>query len=541
MYKLASLGSLLFLAHTVWAGSRDCVSTSSAPLCPNSGATILDETYPTQTFVVSMKGYANAYTKEPDEKLPADFITSILGSYTTDKPEIIVPGTADSFQKVLNKVKENLTNAKLPPEYIDKQLSLIKHVENQNYTWQQDYFESFISPTTGRPVVREIESYSSLSSEKRKATLEGLKSSSSDCSVEVGLPLKDFSSTKGQDPKVTSWGNGEMGGNIEGLPGGLCLKGNNQAEDFVSQYCGPKESGNFVEIDVGWMMVGHVDEVIKVVPTDPKNIPIECNFTVWVASPDKGIEALKQPEFINRSFIDLTGLSNEEGIQKINDIISSKAGKKLCSLLEGLIEQKNSVPAVPDGKKVKTTGIWKSLIDSIIMNVHAGVILGESTNKPNCLDELQNVTNRQMVELMEKDEDFSLMNKLIQEKMNKNKDEIKSKMSKRLPQCKDIKFVDVPDLFYGYGLVEINGKKELPEPGNGRSLFPNPTNSVLANKTMIVSQAPNAAFNSSVKEALTNQGLKTNFVNTWNYAHAGDGNMHCSSHSLTYCKPRGQK
>ena len=142
---------------------------------------------------------------------------------------------------------------------------------------------------------------------------------------------------------------------------------------------------------------------------------------------------------------------------------------------------------------------------------------------------------------MEKDEDFSLINKLIQEKMNKNKDEIKAKMSKRLPQCKNVKFVDVPDLFYGYGLVEINGKKELPEPGNGRSLFPNPTNSVLANKTMIVSQAPNAAFNSSVKEALTNQGLKTNFVNTWNYAHAGDGNMHCSSHSLTYCKPRGQK
>jgi len=58
---------------------------------------------------------------------------------------------------------------------------------------------------------------------------------------------------------------------------------------------------------------------------------------------------------------------------------------------------------------------------------------------------------------------------------------------------------------------------------------------------MIVPKSPNIEFNLHVKNILANQGLKSKFVDTWNYANSGDGNMHCSSHSLTYCSPRGKK
>jgi hypothetical protein len=155
-----------------------------------------------------------------------------------------------------------------------------------------------------------------------------------------------------------------------------------------------------------------------------------------------------------------------------------------------------------------------------------------------CFMQLKEVTNLQMSEFMKSDEDFKLLNTLVDEKMQKNKDAINSKLKERLPQCKDFKFVEVPDLFYGHGIAEVNGKPELPQPGNMLSLFPNPTNSVMANQTMIVSKSPNKAFDLSVKLELEKQGLQSKFVDTWNYAHTGEGNMHCSSHSLTYCRPR---
>ena len=544
MLKFFLASGFLALSTASWSDSRNCIAKDNVQACPNSGATILDETYPTQAFVISTQGYhTGSKTKESEDKLPADFITSIIESYAIDTPDIIVPTTSSEFQSLLKKVEENLIRANKSPEYISQRLSLIKHVENESYTWQQDYFESMISPTTGRPVLREVESYGAFSSKNKNVALIGLSGVSKECPVEIGQPLKNFKGSFGEDHKTKSWGNGEMGGNIEGLPGGLCLSGNNQAQDFVSQYCGTTTQDNAVEVDVGWMTVGHVDEVIKVVPTFPKKLPNECNFTIWVASPDAGIAVLKQPEFINQPFMDLKGLTREEGAQKLNDIVNSKGGAELCRLLSNFNSDADQLKEnQPKTQEAKGAQIWKFLKNLLIPKAHAGAgVIVTGVEEENCADKLENITNRQMVELMEQDPDFMLMNKLIQEKMEKNKAVMKEKLSTRLPQCKEISFIDVPDLFYGHGIAEVNGKKELAEPGNGRSLFPNPTNSVLANETMIVPQAPNQAFNSSVKESLVKQGLKTSFVNTWNYAHAGDGNMHCSSHSLTYCKPIGQK
>ena len=212
MLKLTTLIFLLIFSQASLAGSKDCTSKKNAPLCPNSGATILDETYPTQTFVVSTQGYHtnDRQSAESNTKLPADFITSIIESYKSDKPEIIVPSSETEFADLLKKVEENLTKSKKSPKHIQQQLSLIKHVENTSYTWQQDYFESFISEETGRPVVREVDSYGGISSYEKKTSLTGFKAMSGECPVEVGEPLKDYSGSSRGDPKTNSWGNGEM-------------------------------------------------------------------------------------------------------------------------------------------------------------------------------------------------------------------------------------------------------------------------------------------------------------------------------------------
>jgi hypothetical protein len=532
----------IFYSYSILA--VNCNSLSPAPLCPDSGSTILDETYPTQAFVVSVQGYQtsssfSSYSQEPDNQLPANFIISILQSYNTDTPEIIVPAAKSEFEELIKKIQDNLLKSGLSPLIIQKQLSSIKHVDAQSYTWQQDYFESFISPDTGRPVVREVSSYGNLSSMEKSASINGFKSKSDGCAIEIGRPLKDFKGTKGGDPKTTSWGNGEMGGNIEGLPGGLCLKGNNQAEEFVSQYCGPRESGNAVEVDVGWMVVGHVDEIIKVVPVFPKKTPEECNFSIWLASPRLGIEVLREPGVGSKKFIDHSDLTESEFNQKLHDIIITSAGKELCSLLKDFVIDEGKDNGNVPSSKAKGAYFWHFFSRGLIQNSYADDSGGSTAN--NCSKKLANITNGEMASLMEKNKYFQTMNNLVQEKMDANRMVIDKKIKERLPQCKEIKFVEVPDLFYGHGLAEVDGKTELPEPGNARSLFPNPTNSVLANQTMIVPMGPNLEFNLHVKNSLANQGLKSKFVDTWNYAHSGDGNMHCSSHSLTYCSPRGKK
>lgn len=536
----------LILVFSLPVFGLNCPNKDNAPLCPDSGSTILDDTYPTQAFVVSVNGYhtRSSFSGEPASKLPADFISTILQSYTKDSPQILVPSNSAEFSSLIQSVEENLLKSDVPADLIKKKLSLIKQIDAQSYTWQQDYFESFISPETGMPVVREVSSYSGLSAQNKAKVLNGLTNGGSDCSINLGEALANFKGQKGGDPSTTSWSNGEMGGNIEGLPGGLCLKGNNQAELFVGQYCGLKEKGNSVEIDVGWMKVGHVDELIKVVPSFPKKTPEECNFSIMLASPKKGLEILDNPENANKKFIDLSFLTEAEGDQKLRDIVNSAAGKELCKLVRGLSLPDKGPAGGDENKNVpKAKGaFFKNIIKNfLIEDLHAGVIVTEMSEAADCFKQLKEVTNQQMSDFMKSDEEFKIINDLVDEKMAKNREAIRAKLQERLPQCKDIKFVEVPDLFYGYGVAEVNGKQELPQPGNMLSLFPNPTNSVMANQTMIVSKSPNKAFDLFVKAELERQGVKSKFVDTWNYAHSGEGNMHCSSHSLTYCRPRGMK
>lgn len=531
--------------------TKSCVEPKNAPLCPNSGSTLLDETYPVQSFVISTEGYrtnkGNSSTsnyRENNIQLPASFVSSIILGYSENFPEILVPTQiGEDFDLLKNEVTKKLLSSGFPQTQIDLSISKIKRVDDAAYTWQQDYFESFVDLETGRPNLRAMSSYDKHSAASSTKSLGDALS----CGT-TGKPLTNLKMgvggfgelNKAKDTYIKdkfnggrSWGSGEMGGNIEGLPGGLCLKGNNQANDFVSQYCGSAE--NFVEVDVGWLEVGHVDELVKVVPTRPKVAPEECNFSVMVASPDAGLEALKNPEFANRPFIEL-GTKDAALIKaRIDEIVNSKANKVLCNAFKDV----DSAPKKNDNS-IKSKAI-KAFYNILSINSFTAYAGGNVLSTSGCAKKLAEVTNRQMFDLLMNDPDFVETNKLVQIKMNKAKADMAAKLKQRLPQCTNIKFIDAPDIFHNTYFAEIDGVKQLPEPGRAGSIFPNPTNSVLANETMIVSETPNKAFNDIVKGQLKNSGLKTAFVDTWNYAHSGDGNMHCSSHSIPYCQPRGKK
>ena len=105
-----------------------------------------------------------------------------------------------------------------------------------------------------------------------------------DCGIKSDRTLKS-------DPG--SYGKSEYGGNIEGLPGGGCLFGNNVGKNFPKQFCPNPEDQ--VRVDVDFLHVGHVDELFKITPGNKRpGVPKECNFTINYASPAKGIELLEK-------------------------------------------------------------------------------------------------------------------------------------------------------------------------------------------------------------------------------------------------------
>ncbi|MFZ4715787.1 MAG: protein-arginine deiminase family protein [Bacteriovoracaceae bacterium] len=538
MEKWLILITCFLLLPLLEVKALSCNEEKEIPLCPASNSTILDDTYPTQSFVISARGAFtdndNTGVGEAPYEMSSDFVATVLQSYGANKPQIIIPTEKARFDLLILKVKERLKLAHYSESQITEALAAIIWVDNNSYTWQQDYFESFISPQSGTPVVRPISSLgteagkpsSDFMSKLQNKTLSGIKDYSI-CPVEIGSPLKSF---KDKSPLATSAG--EMGGNIEGLPGGLCFKGNNQAWEFVMQYCGSKE--NVVEIDNAWLGTGHIDEIMKVVPTFPKKNPSECNFSLLAASPKKAFEVLKKES--TKPFLDLSGLNSIQRKAKIEKFLKLGEGVHSISKSVGgiLCEMIVKIPVSPVTKpnsKINAVNLWNILIVNAF--AHEAV--------QNCSQRLEQVTNGEMVKAFEENEAFMLLNNLIQEKMDKNKEIVLASLKQRLPNCTNINFVDVPDFFVGETFAEINGKKVLAEPGMAFSLFPNPTNSVVSNKTLIVPESPNAAFNQEYKEVISKQGMKTHLIDTWNYAHRGGGNIHCVSHSIPYCRPQDSK
>jgi len=400
----------------------------------------------------------------------------------------------------------------------------IKLVETESWTWQQDYFESFVDTKTGNPVLRRLESY-----DRAGGDLKSMASKAQSCGIVEGDGLKSF---KNPDGKTIL--NGEMGGNIEGLPGGICMIGDNQDPEFALQFCGNKD--NLISLDVSWLNVGHVDELFKVIPTNRPGVPAECNFSLLIASPRKALELLDKPSARDHKFFTDFSFSNQSEIESFRSSrTSSRVGSKLCELYSNNIiplRKKEESPQNQDSQGAKKA--FYQLIDLFINKSHAGVILG-SGEETVC--KVETITNGEFKKAISESK-HKKFNELVQKTLDDSKDKIIKKILERLPHCASfIQVVEVPDLFYGPVKVNNDGTEELARPGTSGSFMPNPTNSVVSNQTLILPDPQNGLFKEYLGDEMKNLGIKSTFIDTWDYSHLGDGNLHYSTHSIPYCRP----
>ncbi len=525
MRKKLLIHALLFLFPAM-VNALVCPS-SNAPLCPDSGSTLLDETYPTQAFIMS-NGSGFKQTPPPSKEqqsVTKNYINTIIKSYNfKDVPQIMLAvWSEEEFNATKSAIAADLEKKKLPQEQIDKILNQLTHLKSPNYTWQQDYFESFVDLNTGAPQVRHIDSYDRMS----RSTTTTMAIAGQTCGVSEGESLK-------HDRQSSS--SGEMGGNIEGAPGGFCLVGDNQAKEFTKSFCGKEE--NIINLSVSWLSVGHVDEIFKIVPNHTNDgRPNECKFSLMAASPQKALDLLKDSRFKNRPYFDFGAIVDKDDLEDLVDSrsnIHSVTNFKLCGYMTQAKKASRNLQTPGAAQKGK----------SVFLNYLLNDVVAAAYDpfKEDCKQSVTSVTNEEMSEQFLKDKDNLLLNVAIQTSIDEDVAEIKSKILSRLPQCaKYFDVIDVPNYFEGGPLVvNDKGQAQLPKGGNINSFLPNPTNSVLMNKTLLFSDAGNSAYSDFLTDEMKKRKLETEFIATWDYAHLGMGNIHCSSHSLPYCSPRSK-
>lgn len=513
--------------------------SNNIPTCPTNG--LVPETFPLGAIVVSDKGYNGR-----DSGFTADLVEKVLMASSDNNPLFILPVSNQTIIKIKSKINRMPVSEDLKKKFKNS----IIQVPTNGYTWQQDYMQPFINPATGKVLLREVQDYA-----RHKNSLDKIIQTVQSCGIQRGTSLstskekavfkKDWEYLPGvrisNKKEVEYLPGGYGGGNIETLPAEICLLGDDNFgsaqkwETYANQICLPGDE-NRIKVPTSWLRVGHTDEIMKVIRN--KNVKEPCNFSVVLASPQKAIELLKQSP--NDKFLDFsTGRGDYPLVLSAKRSVEYQGLLNLCGdvLIDRFRRQFQESNFKPNG------GVSKifNLLFLFKLEAKAGAkVASMSPPFKVDLEDCSKITNEDVYRVLTKTKRLQIFNKMIQEKMDALKSEITQKMKKKLPMCEP-DFIDAPDLFFGGMPVEKSKNQyELPK-GMGASILPNPTNSITVNDTVISPDPSNGEFKKYLKEQYEKRGLKADFLDTFEYAHMGLGNLHCATNTIHICNPRNNK
>ncbi len=534
----------------------DWMQDPDVPACPTSGSQLVTEMAPALAVVVSR---LNGWSKDPATGNPVltkrplqQFVIDALEAAGERTPKVILPGaTAAEIEELKRQIDAHCVAGSKCSHLAGSWKASLVGIPGEDFQWQQDYFQPTVDPATGIPVIRPVRDYRNGVSGELVAGQIAQASSQSGVCASLGETIP---------PKTQAnydFGNFAMGGNIEALPGGLCLHGNNQPwESFGTHYCGDKS--NSVELDVKWLSVGHVDEVVGLLPDPSGKSP--CDFSISWASPKKALELMKDPANRDQPFLEFF----KDPI--FAEQLKTPAIRNLCNSVR---EYRKSQPAPsqspsqpPSNSRGSKAGSAASLpsnwLGFFIPEAQAGEILNLKGSDGWGCGGLPPPTNGEVAAVLEK----AGYNLLIQETMEGNRKILEEKIKARTG-CTNIKFMPVPNLFFGGepldprpdAKVVLDGKErlfgDLSDEERSRlpiksryagitekralGLLPNPTNAVLMGKTLIGPKPWNEAFRKNLQSSYKSVGLEFREADTWE-ANTNQGNLHCSTNVIRACR-----
>ena len=495
------LFSILILCNSVPAFSVSATPTpqcpewmsdrSRMPLCPATG--LVPETYPVAAVIVSDEAYIASpdnYAETGTESLfTADVVTKTLMGAGENLPLMILPVTDATMEMIRAKIRSLSISETRKKSF----LTTLHQVPVKSYTWQQDFMQGVVNPQTGQLSLREVAGYT----DNRKLP-PGYFRSIADVAAACGLV------TPGP-PLVPKGGleNGHMGGNIETLPGGICMLGDDHMtadswEDYRAQVC---PGGDTINVPTKWLSVGHTDEIVKVVRDNRKQAP--CDFSVVLASPRKARDLLRQNP--DQKFLDFTG--GRAGTPAA--LAARRTGEydglvQLCAKVQEYRENPATDPSPdsePGGSSVNSVSQFKLQL-----------FLGSKAIAQD-IGGCDGMTNKEVLRALENGS-LGRYNDIVQGKMDRLKTEMQARLADKLPQC-SVDFMDTPDAFFGGEPVQKpDGSYDLPKE-MGLSILPNPTNGISVNNTVITPEPGNKSFKDYIEAEYKKRGLDPQFVDTF--------------------------
>ncbi len=476
--------------------TRRCVDSNraSVPECPNSS--LLSEQYPIAAVSVS--------TQSGGARWAANYLREVFeASPQNELPVAYVSASESEYSQVLA-----LLRAESGKNDIEKWLSQIQRTQSRGYNWQQDFYESFHNPRTGRPVLRQVVQDTRVREQDFQFLSDAMRN---DCASETGPQLRLDSGLVG----------GMNGGNLEAV-GDFCIIGRDHFEsdsdfrEYSRNVCG---EGEVIEAPSQFLTVGHTDEFYKTIPIPGRSPP--CNFAMMIGSPRKAMELLRQnPD--SRVF-----QMNEEDLLRASQRQSNYPW--LCRRYRELIRSRRENP--PTRSPTRRGGGTTWLEYFLYKPSRAGIEVGIASSN-NIQEDIPctNMKNSDLYQILNSAEEIKNLNDTIQSNMDQFITHLRGRISARYPGCNpDI--IEAPQVYYGAN--NFNSARAT-------SIFPNLTNGESVNATYIMPSPVNAVFGRSVEETLHRYNIQTREIDT-SFAHMLNGNLHCSSHAIRYCRPKEQR
>ena len=294
-----------------------------------------------------------------------------------------------------------------------------------------------------------------------------------------------------------------------------------------------------------FLHVGHADELFKITPGNKKpGVPKECNFTINYASPAKGIELLEKSK--DQIIYPKTPRGGKERFAFLNNRL-----QKLCYIINASRHHHSptNMNGHPEENKEshESRGVFLKLFDYVNTYAEDKQKIKNPRDNSCYPNDVHALSTKDFARGLKNIKPLYELNMAIDENIKKDLEKIKRNILRRLPQCEGkIDTLAVPDIFNcrrpntNFSTTGRN-KQTLDRNGDCLSFFPSPTNGVFLNKTMIYSDSEVSPFKDYLKKEMKRRKNKAVFVPTYEYSHLAHGNLHCSSHTLPYCRPKTGK
>ena len=444
---------------------------------------LVPENFPVGTLVLS-----DADIKLNPNFIP-DLVERILKASGARPPRIVLPVSDPTMKDIESRIERSAQPAKLRRRWRDA----IVQIPGTRWAWERDLFYSTLNLTSGRPALHALKSYDPRITARPYSFqdhYDGVLAAAGPCGLERGVDLN----LPMEDGFV-------QGGNMMGLPGNICAIGDTHAKeelwDQIARSVCPSEQSLRLKIPTAWLKsVGHVDEILKVLPR--KYQPAPCNFTIAVASPDKAFELMAQRP--NEAFFDFSA----SAIQAQTRIRGLGNGlMRLCQSFGGRTAQ------------AEQNHFLTVALNGFLSLFKAKGRAPASDNYDDCAK----ITNAQAARIFqgEMQDVMTEPGRIVREV----KAQIVGALRSRLPQCK-IDTLDLPILF---------------DTSGGLALTPNLVNAITIDQTNIMPDPYNKAFRDYTTGQLRQRGLTADYVDAYPYAEAGGGNVHCLTQTHHVCRP----